>query len=341
MLFYFCHKKRIVTKKKTFISFYRCILVLSLPCLLLPPLAAGLRAAAWPGAEAFSCAFLAAGALLLLLPLSEEDASVSLLFAVPAALICLAGVLGGFPARVWLQTDLALHFLYMVRRSIALYTHPGRLFRPVSVWFSIENHARYAYSLALYLLGAAFPDPASPPLLQLFCAVLSAGLYGVLLARVISGRTFFLSRRKELEIKELVRGTLRPVPPRAGVADEELARMRRLYDRVVAQMEEKHPFLDDEFSLDDLAAAVYSNRSYLSRTINVVSGRNFSQFVNYYRIQYSLSLLQKDPGLSLADVASMSGFHTRVTFNMAFKLNLGETPTQYLERIRSQDLSSQ
>ena len=30
----------------------------------------------------------------------------------------------------------------------------------------------------------------------------------------------------------------------------------------------------------------------------------------------------------------MSGFHTVVTFNMAFKLNMGETPSRFQERLR-------
>ena len=116
--------------------------------------------------------------------------------------------------------------------------------------------------------------------------------------------------------------------------------MTRLYERVVSHMEQKHPFLDEEFSLDDLAGAVFTNRGYLSRTINVLSGRNFSQFVNYFRVRYGVELMRKDPGLRLISVAQMCGFHSSPSFNAAFKVNMGETPSRFLERLRSEKLSA-
>lgn len=99
-------------------------------------------------------------------------------------------------------------------------------------------------------------------------------------------------------------------------------------------MENKKPFLDDEYSLSDMAASVYTNKSYLSKTINILSGRNFCQFVNYYRIMYAVELMKKDPHLRVAELAIMSGFHTVVTFNMAFKMNMNLTPSELLAKIR-------
>ena len=82
--------------------------------------------------------------------------------------------------------------------------------------------------------------------------------------------------------------------------------------------------------MDDLAETLYSNKLYLSRTINTLSGRNFRQFINYHRIQYAISLFKKDPRLKVGEVATMSGFHSSVSFNMAFKVNMGKTPTEWL-----------
>ena len=66
------------------------------------------------------------------------------------------------------------------------------------------------------------------------------------------------------------------------------------------------------------------------------SGRNFRQFVNYFRVRYGAELIRKDPTLRLISVAQMCGFRTTQSFNAAFKVNMGETPSQYQERIRSQ-----
>ena len=140
---------------------------------------------------------------------------------------------------------------------------------------------------------------------------------------------------------QMIKGNLRPEPIQATRKTEDVARMTRLYERAVALMEKKHPFLDQGFGLDDLAGALFTNRAYLSKTINILSGRNFRQCVNYYRIQYCVELMREDPNLKLITVALMSGFHTTASFNMAFKLNLGETPTQFQERVRTAKLKAQ
>ena len=61
-----------------------------------------------------------------------------------------------------------------------------------------------------------------------------------------------------------------------------------LYDRCCRYMTERRPFLVDSFSLQDLANAVYTNKLYLSKAINRFSGKNFKQYVNYYRVMYAV-----------------------------------------------------
>ena len=83
--------------------------------------------------------------------------------------------------------------------------------------------------------------------------------------------------------------------------------------------------------MEDMAEHLYSNKLYLSRTINLLSGRNFRQFVNYHRVQYAMSLFKKDPRLKVAEAATMSGFHSTVSFNMSFKVNTGRTPSEWIQ----------
>lgn len=210
------------------------------------------------------------------------------------------------------------------------------LFKNMAVWYNVESHARFIYSLALYLLVASMAGVGQLPWLKWVLLPLTCALYAVLLLRVRTGRTCFLRPSREREIKDLIRGNLRTPPAQAGPKTDELTRMTRLYERVVSLMEQKLPFLDEDFNLDDLAGAVFTNRGYLSRTINVLSGRNFSQFVNYFRVRYGVELIRKDPRLRLINVAQMCGFHSSPSFNAAFKVNMGETPSAFLERLRSE-----
>lgn len=111
-------------------------------------------------------------------------------------------------------------------------------------------------------------------------------------------------------------------------------KMLALYTRVVEYMEKNEPYLDDTLDLESLSRSLFTNKVYLSRTVNTYSGKNFRQFVNSYRIDYAISLMQKDPHLRIEEVAIMSGFHTAVSFNMAFHLFKGENPSDWLKRYR-------
>ena len=53
-------------------------------------------------------------------------------------------------------------------------------------------------------------------------------------------------------------------------------------------------------------------------------------------MRYGAELIRKDPNLRLISVAQMCGFRSTQSFNAAFKVNMGETPSKYQDRIRSQ-----
>ena len=122
---------------------------------------------------------------------------------------------------------------------------------------------------------------------------------------------------------------------KSSEVDEEKERMRSIYDRIVRLMLEKKLFLNGDFDMDDLSRTMFCNKLYLSKTINTFSGKNFRQFINYYRICHAMEIIKKEPRKKLADVAEMSGFHSTATFNMAFKMNTGETPTDWIEEYLS------
>ena len=107
--------------------------------------------------------------------------------------------------------------------------------------------------------------------------------------------------------------------------------MNMLYSKVMTCMTEDKPYLDPSFCMNDLVEKVYSNKLYLSRTINTMSGRNFRQFVNFHRVQYAMTLFRKDPKLKIGEAAALSGFNSGVSFNMAFKVNTGKTPSEWLQ----------
>ena len=107
-----------------------------------------------------------------------------------------------------------------------------------------------------------------------------------------------------------------------------------LYDRCCRYMMEHKPFLVDSFTLQDLANAVFTNKAYLSKTINRFSGRNFRQYVNYYRVMYAMELFRGNMSLRVSEMASLSGFHSETSFLQSFKKVMGESPSQWCARMR-------
>lgn len=108
---------------------------------------------------------------------------------------------------------------------------------------------------------------------------------------------------------------------------------RELFGRAVEMMRSKRPFLLYEFTIHDMAQRLYTNKTYLSRTINTFSGRGFRSFVNFFRIQYSIQLFRGNMALKVHTLAELSGFHSQVTYTTAFKLEMGITPGEYYSRL--------
>ncbi|MCQ2171422.1 MAG: AraC family transcriptional regulator [Bacteroidales bacterium] len=277
----------------------------------------------------------AADAVVFLLPVQGENVKMSLQCAfLGSVLPVIAGV---FLSRTIIIVPFIILMLAAVFAAglFVKYRSVRDIFQPEQTWKMVEADARWVY-LLLFFVFCSFlivADSIADITLVVAVTTLLAFLYCVLLLRSFFGTTAFLHPGKEKKIKNAIRGMM-PAVTLPEESEDETLRMNRLYEKVVSLMENKKPFLDDEFSLADMAASVYTNKSYLSKTINVFSGRNFCQFVNYYRVKYSVDLMKNDPHLRVAELATMSGFHTVVTFNMAFKLNMNLTPSELLAKIR-------
>ena len=110
---------------------------------------------------------------------------------------------------------------------------------------------------------------------------------------------------------------------------------KTIYERVLEYFEESRPYLNSELTINDVVNALYTNKLYISRAICTYTGRNFCQFVNYYRIRYAVECFRKDTTMKIVDVASRSGFNSAVSFSMAFRLFMGEKPSDWFRRERA------
>ena len=98
-------------------------------------------------------------------------------------------------------------------------------------------------------------------------------------------------------------------------------------------MREQRLFTDPHLTIQDLATAVGSNRTYVSNCINRCTGFSFSQYVARYRVEHAQTVLQ-DPlyasdHAAITSAITLSGFTSDQTFYRVFKDITGKTPIQY------------
>ena len=94
-------------------------------------------------------------------------------------------------------------------------------------------------------------------------------------------------------------------------------------------LDDEKPYLYKDFKLTDVSRVLPLNRSYLSRVFNEGFGKNFSDVVRFYRIEYSMNLLIENTALPLSEIAERSGFSSDSTYIRSFKQVNGITPSQF------------
>ncbi len=121
------------------------------------------------------------------------------------------------------------------------------------------------------------------------------------------------------------------IAPVSG-SDNNFFRERRseeLVQRLINYFDNEKPYLKNDLTINEVALYLYSNKTYLSRTINENFNNNFSQFVNYYRIEEAKRLFLKDQKLSIHQLCDLSGFGSQAAFNMAFRFFVGKSPADW------------
>lgn len=181
--------------------------------------------------------------------------------------------------------------------------------------------------------------------LSVFAGIVgSAGfLWAKITVLVLSGAVF---------VRQIVRAVIRRRPMlRSSVIirlqkrfsewrkDEEkkpstVSQLHDVYLKAEEYMKLRKPYLAEGLTLEDMAERLYVNKTYLSRAVNTYSGKRFRQWLNTYRVLYSIELFKKGDHLKVSTLASLSGFKTPVTYTQAFQIVMGESPGVYFHRLK-------
>ncbi|WP_431134697.1 helix-turn-helix domain-containing protein [Psychroserpens mesophilus] len=92
-------------------------------------------------------------------------------------------------------------------------------------------------------------------------------------------------------------------------------------------------YLNPDLSLKDLACYLELPRNYVSQLLNQDFHKNFSEYVNSYRVKEFKEriLLEENKGVTIMAVAYDSDFNSKTVLNTFFKKIEGITLNYYLQ----------
>jgi AraC-like DNA-binding protein len=119
-----------------------------------------------------------------------------------------------------------------------------------------------------------------------------------------------------------------------GISEKEL---EDIAIKAKAFIKDNEAYLDTNLSLTSLAKMINTNSNYLSKGINYYYNKNFTDFINEFRVATAKSLItsSKMDFYTLEGIAKESGFNSISTFNRAFLKVEGTTPSQYKKSFNS------
>ncbi|WP_271769964.1 helix-turn-helix domain-containing protein [Aquimarina algiphila] len=96
-------------------------------------------------------------------------------------------------------------------------------------------------------------------------------------------------------------------------------------------MKEAKIYRDANLGLDSMSTQLNISGNYLSQLVNKVTGRNFTDYVNGFRIEDAKSKLRNPEftNYTIIAIALESGFNSKSTFYSAFKKLTGISPKEY------------
>jgi TolB-like protein/AraC-like DNA-binding protein/Tfp pilus assembly protein PilF len=107
------------------------------------------------------------------------------------------------------------------------------------------------------------------------------------------------------------------------------------YTKLEKYISEHKPYLQSNLTLRQLAQMIDINPNSLSELLNEKIGKNFSEYINHFRVEsFKKQAIKPDNAhLSMLGLAYESGFNSKTVFNTFFKKETGMTPKQYLKSV--------
>ena len=107
----------------------------------------------------------------------------------------------------------------------------------------------------------------------------------------------------------------------------------RIAERYAALISAEPPFfLNPDYTIEDMAAGLGTNRSYASKYVNEELGISFPRLLNKLRIAHMIRLHHESPEIPIYKLAIMCGFKGAYSFRRAFYKEYNMKPMEYFKK---------
>ncbi len=110
---------------------------------------------------------------------------------------------------------------------------------------------------------------------------------------------------------------------------------KRHFQDLERYMMKEKPYLDSNLTLRRLAELIAVHPNHLSQLLNEQAHKNFSEYVNTYRLEaFKIKIVNPaNRHLTILALAYESGFNSKTVFNTFFKKAMGKTPREYWREV--------
>lgn len=219
----------------------------------------------------------------------------------------------------------SLLFLFAIWRRVRVVKE---VIKSATVWTCLTLSVDTVYILAASVQCLLLVNAINLGLLPIL-SILIAGGYVAMGVRICQDSVFVIMDRHERCIIESMKISQVEV---SNVDTPEKDMHKELYERIQVFFDEEKPYLNSALTINDVVKVVYTNKLYISKAISQYTGRNFCQFVNYYRVMFSIEMFRRNPDVKVAEMALNSGFNSVASYSMAFRLFMGENPSEWCRK---------
>lgn len=143
--------------------------------------------------------------------------------------------------------------------------------------------------------------------------------------------------KPDLDIPEIIDSEKEKTKPK--LSDEKLKQL----SLKLQEFEEGSSFLNKNMNLDLLSKELNTNRAYLSRSVNELKGKNFSQYLNELRISYIVEELRTNTQLqkyTISSIADHAGYNNSESFTNAFRKITGTLPSYFIKALDKNEINN-